>query len=446
MVNKNVVLPEAVGSRPSLPHNRYALGTQPITIDGVDVKFGTPSKQHIINAPTGEGHTSRTLRRFGMLLSRFKLPDIKKRAKQWKVSESSIEATGKVISHKAFMESFSYDATIGTISTELVTNLLNEPNPTKETFVSVASLIGTEAYKSVLDGVTDLGVKLTLSNLEAAVAGMLNHPYHWGYIKRLNSKDSYHRRYAIRSYKYIAEAIDQQSERAESKHRGRDVADKRDDGKVREYRGAAAGGSPDVGSGEGWYPLFVSKPDLPINHTGLLGRRNSFGDTGTYVRDASRWYTDPSRRIFGRKTRSLGAVVVADCSGSMRLTERDLKDLMEMSSGATVLCYSTGSYPDLDNPNAWVVARNGRQVRHMPEFPGGNGCDAPALLYGVRTLRNSSKQPVIWISDQQVTGIGDISTRELSRQCDRIVSRYGIQVVPNIRQAKKLLNQLQGRG
>lgn len=443
MTHKHVVLPEAVGSRPSLPHNRYALGTQPMTIDGVDVKFGTPSKQHIINAPTGEGHTSRTLRRFGLLLSRYKLPDIKKRSRQWDISESAIEATGKVVSHHAFRESFGYDSTVGTVSTELVTHLLNEPNPTKETFVSVAGIAGTEAYKSMLDGITDLGVKMTLASLENDIVGHLS-SYPWSYIKKLNSDDSYYRRRAMRHYSELARIIDFYSERAQNKHRGPDTPSTTD-GKVRE--GTEYGRyAPSDGDNNGWYPLFVSRPDLPLNHTGLLGRRNSFGDTGTYIRDASRWYTDPSRRIFGRKTRSLGAVVVADCSGSMSLSDKDLEELMAMSSGATVLCYSTGNYADADNPNAWVVARKGRQVRHMPCFPGGNGCDGPALRYAVRNLRDSSKQPVIWISDQQVTGYGDVSNQELYDECRRIVSRYGIQVVPTVRQAKKLLHQLQGKG
>jgi hypothetical protein len=153
--------------------------------------------------------------------------------------------------------------------------------------------------------------------------------------------------------------------------------------------------------------------------------------------------TDPERRIFTRKTRSLGAVVVIDCSGSMSLSDRDLAEMMKASAGATVLCYSTGNEATAEQPNAWVVARKGRQVRRLPDFPGGNGCDAPALAYGVH-LRSSSSQPVIWISDGKVTGLGDVSTPELRKQCNRLIQRHGIIHVRNVRQAINKMKQLQG--
>jgi hypothetical protein len=213
----------------------------------------------------------------------------------------------------------------------------------------------------------------------------------------------------------------------------------------RRENGEAGGGKAVIGESKGWYPLFVSKPDLVRSHTGKLGRRNVYTGTGRSVKNVSRLYSDPEQRIFTRKTRALGAVVVFDCSGSMSLSEKDLLDMMDASAGATVLCYSTGSVANENNPNAWVVARKGRQVRSLPDFPGGNGCDGPALRYGLQ-LRSSSKQPVIWVSDEGVTGMNDYNDDDLLQECRALVRKYGIKQAGDVRQAIKLMKQLQGRG
>jgi hypothetical protein len=102
--------------------------------------------------------------------------------------------------------------------------------------------------------------------------------------------------------------------------------------------------------------------------------------------------------------------------------------------------------PSVNEPNGWIVARKGRQVRHLPHFPGGNGCDAPALLYAQEYLRDNSKQPLIWVSDEKVTGRGDCSDRVLSEQCDGIKDRYNIQVASDVEEAIHLMRKLQGKG
>ena len=171
-----------------------------------------------------------------------------------------------------------------------------------------------------------------------------------------------------------------------------------------------------------------------------------YTDTGRTIKNISRIYSDPEQRIFTRKTRAIGAVVVIDCSGSMNLDEREIDEMIEASAGATILCYSTGSSVSQENPNAWVVARKGRRVRQLPCFPGGNGCDAPALMYGLKELRENSRQPVIWISDQRVTGMRDQENVDLRGECDRIVKRFGVTVCRTNHQAIAKLKQLQGKG
>lgn len=202
---------------------------------------------------------------------------------------------------------------------------------------------------------------------------------------------------------------------------------------------------PDEGLSGGWYPLFVAKPPREITHRGRMGRRTVRVAEGKYPRYVERMVTDPERRMFTRKSRALGAVIVVDCSGSMAWDDADLAEVIDLTAGATVLCYSTGYTADHDNPNAWIVAKNNARVRHLPEFPGGNGCDGPALAYAVRVLRQGSAHPVVWVSDQRVTGKGDTYSPTLRRETDALVRRYGIHVVENTRQAKRLLAQLQGK-
>jgi hypothetical protein len=128
----------------------------------------------------------------------------------------------------------------------------------------------------------------------------------------------------------------------------------------------------------------------------------------------------------------------------MSLDQDDFNNLMKASAGATVLCYSTGNNASEDEPNAWIVARKGRQVRQLPPFPGGNGCDGPALMLGL-DLRAHSRQPVIWVSDGGVTGIYSSRDHGLDEQCQEIVRKNNIHWVKNVNEAVKLMSKLQGR-
>jgi len=89
------------------------------------------------------------------------------------------------------------------------------------------------------------------------------------------------------------------------------------------------------------------------------------------------------------------------------------------------------------------VARNGRQARHLPDFPGGNGVDLPALKYAYYNLRLNSHSPVIWVSDGQVTGEGDHSTFELRTATRKFIRSKGIVQVETPDEAVKLLHKLQ---
>ena len=433
--------PEALGQRPDLPHNLYRVGSQPLGLEGVNVEFGSKTRPHTYNAPVGEGDVSRRLRRFALTLSRYKLPTPSKYIKSWRVSQPAFEAAEMAIAHAAYKKAFGDDPTIGTMSVNTLVKLLQEPNPSRQLFAKALSYAGTMAGKAIEQslGATELG-----REYEEDCNRILRHYLNDRLLDQvtwLNHQRPQYRKRAKAVYKALAAYIDAIAKDNEGKFSTAEAKHK----KAREAEQQHGKGKATIAESNGWEALYVVKPDLVRSHTGKLGRRSVYTGTGRSVKNVSRLYSDPEQRIFTRKTRALGAVVVFDCSGSMSLTNDDLQHMMDSSAGATVLCYSTGYSASEENPNAWIVARKGRQVRSLPNFPGGNGCDGPALRYGLQ-LRSSTRQPVIWVSDEGVTGKNDANSAELLRECKDLVRKYGIKQAYNVEQAIKLMKQLQGRG
>ena len=441
-VRHHTVAPEAMGQRPELDHNRYESGGTPLDFDGVSVSFGTPKKPHSYQAPTGDGLTSRRLRRFALTLSRFQLSNSKQLAKRWKVRPSSVKYAEQIFAITAYKEAFDDDPTIDTMSTDVLATMLNEPSPNSELFSKALSYTNTEAFSNLLQQIENPEVGDLLINYGSHIRstyGIMS--WRWKSVRDINSSDALRRRRARTNYKDLAREIDRLSRQGEKHIQDHEKAEQ----KVGESYQYGNGKEYTDGS-DRWYPLYVSKPELSLAHTGKLGRRVMYTDTGRAIKNIGRLFSDPEERIFTRKTRALGAVVVIDCSGSMSLSESDIDEMITVSAGATVLCYSSNSSPSQDDPNAYVVARKGRRVRKLPYFHGGNGVDAPALMYGIKVLRESSRQPVIWISDEMVTGKGDNGGLTLRQETDKIKQRYGVIVCPNAGVAIRKLKQLQGKG
>jgi hypothetical protein len=242
----------------------------------------------------------------------------------------------------------------------------------------------------------------------------------------------------------LARNLDDLSDATVSNHMSR--RDRKDGDKRK--GDSKSGTKPEVSiTDDAWETLVVAKPPLEIPHTGKLGRRFIPATYGKYPQYLHRELTDPYERIFKRKTRALGGIVVIDCSGSMSLDEDDIHRLLKASAGSTVICYSADlwSRGSSGDPNAWVVARNGRMVRKLPEFPGGNGVDAPVLKWAVDNYRRGSSTPVVWVSDGHVTGKRDQSTELLRKETKSVCKRYGITRVEEVNDAIKLLNKLQGK-
>ena len=162
-----------------------------------------------------------------------------------------------------------------------------------------------------------------------------------------------------------------------------------------------------------WGELMIEKLPLPIVAKGNLGKKKTASNVGRSPRRIHRYMTDPQKRIFDNKRRGMGGVVCVDASGSMSLSQDDVRRILEASPGATVIAYS-----DLQDGahNAWILADKGRMVDEMPKMGQGNGVDFPALEWAVKR-RQHSTAPVIWMTDGGVCGPNQGFSELLANQC-----------------------------
>lgn len=433
-----VVAPEVLPNRPLLKVNSYESDGEAYSIDSVGVTFGSgPKSKNRYIAPTGLSNVAETLRRYVLIRSRYSLPDVDKYAKRWGVSPGTIHAANRILSNHRYIHTFGEDPSIGTSEVKVLASVLGEGDPPKQALLALIAHQGTRAYYDALRLVGDPLLETDLSEMYRSIDYYMYDRHLVNYLPRINSDRSDYRKQGLKYWKWFALRLEEliNNQRNTQADR-REESDKVVEGEPKVHP------RPRDLQGD-WEPLVVAKPELGVNHTGKLGRRVIAADSGREPRYINRIVTDPERRIFSRKTRALGGVVVIDCSGSMRLSEDDLDRLLKASSGATVLCYS-GGYNRPDKPNVWVVARKGRMMRKLPEFPGDNSVDGPAIVYAA-SLRDNGGQPLIWVSDGYVTGINTgTGNVNLEKDMDYIKRRHRVIQVETVQEAEALMKRLQG--
>jgi len=209
--------------------------------------------------------------------------------------------------------------------------------------------------------------------------------------------------------------------------------------KIREGFGERLKGiTPDTGNYYGvpvWGDLEIGPLPLTTLVPGTIGKKRIPSNTGRSPRRLHRYLTDPEMRIFDRTIKGVGGVLVLDCSGSMSLTKKQIREILEAAPGVTVLGYTDNGR---EGPNAWVLARKGRMVEELPDTGHGNGVDYPAIVWGVEN-RQKSSSPVIWVSDGGVCGASSGFHNGLAMQCIRYCIRNRVLVVPHLSEAVELL-------
>lgn len=207
--------------------------------------------------------------------------------------------------------------------------------------------------------------------------------------------------------------------------------------------------SSDVPSGEelrrrarGTNQSFAPLVELSLPRTrrmdGGLGRRSSPSATGRHLRNVERLLTDPDRRVFSGRRRSPGGIVLIDQSGSMRLTDADLRRIMSAAPGCTVIGYSHQAR-SRGRPNIWILAQRGHMTEDVPHGNGGNGVDGPALRFAA--ARSRTGDPLVWVCDGFVTDDHDTFSTGLAEECARLVIAHRVHQVADVDEAVTALAQ-----
>lgn len=183
--------------------------------------------------------------------------------------------------------------------------------------------------------------------------------------------------------------------------------------------------------------LSIQKLPLTERVAGRMGRRRSATNIGVNPRRMHRYLVDPEKRIFDRRIKGIGGVVLIDQSGSMSLSTEEIWDIIKASPGCTIIGYSNGR---ASRHNCWVLAENGKVVSEVRPGNGGNGVDGPALLFALSKRKKGD--PVIWVCDGYVTGNDDSHSPALSRWCANVVAKHGVHMTPNVPEAIEALKQV----
>lgn len=455
--------PEALSVRKGAKHNNFeSSGNLPTSLDGVNVVLSPTAAEHQYSAPVEEGDAMRRLRRYGLMLSRYGLMDKRKMATKANASIELVNAAERIVATRLYQTVFGEDPTVGTVNLVPLAQILDRDEPSPSAIAAAMCYVGTQAATDLVALIKNEKVREVLeSNYRDLV--WYSEYYSKDVQRYINADGSVATRRANSAYRSLINAIKREVEWS----RGM-LERNRVEKEAKQARESAQAHQPSnkdtysrrteqelngrrfvkgkrvlrqiIPAIDGWATPILEKLPLVSPHTGRKGRKIVPEAYGKDIRFISREDTDPEQKIFGRYVRATGGVVVVDCSGSMSLDEEDLRNIMDASAGTTVICYSA-DYSKPEDPNIWLVASRGRRASKLPEFPGGNGVDGPALEVGVSMRRHN--EPIIWITDTRVTGARDRASDALRDWCLMYAGRHNIHIVRQPEEAATLLRQFQ---
>ena len=188
-----------------------------------------------------------------------------------------------------------------------------------------------------------------------------------------------------------------------------------------------------------WLPVNLATLPLTLNVQGAIGKKRVASNVGRNPRRIQRLLTDPERRIFDKKVRASGGVVLIDCSGSMSLSKDQVKDMMMSAPGCTVIAYSCSWRTDV---NTYVLADKGKIFSgELPDFFSGNGNDLNAITYAV-SRKQTIGAPIIWITDGMVYRPSGGSAYD-KKECARLAQKHRVHMEYTPEDAIEYLKGLQ---
>ncbi len=185
--------------------------------------------------------------------------------------------------------------------------------------------------------------------------------------------------------------------------------------------------------------VFASDVDVDVRSRSRARvlRRDRPATSGTVLRHPERLLTDPLQRAFTRPTRYHGGIVVIDQSGSMDLDALAMQRVVRGAPDALVVGYSHKPGDRGATPNVWLLVHGGRTVREWPTGNVGNGVDGPVLQWAL--ARRVGAEPVVWVTDGQVTDSNDHPDAALAQECADIVLRHRVRLSRDVGDAARLL-------
>lgn len=157
--------------------------------------------------------------------------------------------------------------------------------------------------------------------------------------------------------------------------------------------------------------------------------------SGTVMRYPSRLLLDPHRRAFAQRAAARGGVIVIDQSGSMDVSVEEIEEMLRSAPDALIVGYSHRPGDVGGTPNVWILAHRGRVATRARTGNVGNGVDGPVLRWA--TSLAGPREPLVWVTDGQVTDSHDHPCHSLSLECARLVQRRRIRLV-------RTLNEVDG--
>ena len=193
-------------------------------------------------------------------------------------------------------------------------------------------------------------------------------------------------------------------------------------------------------SGRGSWALPIIRKDLLLTQhvNGRIGRKRIASQTGTNPRRLDRMLTDPERRVFDRRSRGKGGIVLIDQSGSMRLSNTEIDAMVAEAPGCVIIGYSHAP-GSTAIPNIWVIANRGKVCEQIPGGNGGNGVDGPAIRFALTHRRTG--EPFVWVCDGFVTDSKDELGQHLTNECAELVMKHRIHMVAEADEAISALRR-----
>ena len=225
----------------------------------------------------------------------------------------------------------------------------------------------------------------------------------------------------------IARALAQLDEQNERNKNRKGKTNKKKNGRKREQTTGEAN----------WQELTPKIHRLELAHKGRQRQKKIANNLGKNPSRIANYYTDPMRRVFTRKIRQKGALVIVDTSGSMHFNSDLLDRIMKASAGATVITYS-----DSGTHNCHLVADQGKRVKELPYTGGNNAVDVPAILWAIKHYRKNPKQQILLISDGFATGKHQNSVKACRQELRRTIAKHQIHMETNIENSILKLSKL----